>query len=148
MAYRKTNPISTFWRRKKIERGIKRYHLDPTATNKRKVINLLAKGLFHIAVRELPEIPTDKNGRITKDIPIKYLMGTGPEGRVLFCFTSKRHLRLTNKTAGSIILNLSGVFRYRTDDLAGLVINPKSEGVFISWSDLEDIIPSVDNNPL
>ena len=147
MGYRKVNSIVRWWYRNKIESAIKNFHLYPNQENKSKLIGLLPKGLFYIAVKELPNIPTDQEGRMLEDTPIKYLTGTGPEGRVLFCFTSIKHLRRINETAGSIVLNLHGIFQYRSDDLKGFVINPKGPSVFISWDEVKDLISVVENNP-
>ena len=88
MGHRKVNSVMRWWYRHKIESALKNFHLYPNQESKSKLIGLLPKGLFHIAVKELPNIPTDQEGRIWEDTPIKYLTGTGPEGRVLFCFTS------------------------------------------------------------
>ena len=147
MEYRKTNPILRWWYRSKIESAIKKMDAFPNLKNKTKLLNLLPKGLFHIAVKELPNIPTDQHGRILEDVPIKTLTGTGPEGKVLFCFTSICHLRKINKTAGSIMLNLHGLFQYRSDDLAGIVINPKGPSAFVSWNEIEDLASFVEKEP-
>jgi hypothetical protein len=137
MTYAHINPIIWWWRRRRLEAAIASASTQKSKSSIQRVLNALTNCPLFVAVREVPDIPTDEHGRITTDVHISTLTSNGPDGKALLVFTSKDHLRRRSSTAGAIILHLEDVINILPEDCAGIVLNPASHCVFLARESID-----------
>ncbi|MBC7855548.1 MAG: SseB family protein [Pirellulaceae bacterium] len=105
-------------------------------TGPKKVLDSLGTCPVFVAVRQLPDLPTDDNGRLAEDVSLPVLTSDGPEGEVLFVFTSLAELRKRSAEAASLVTDLGGVVRMLPAVAAGIVLDPEGNCLFLSREEI------------
>jgi hypothetical protein len=136
MAYARINPIVWWWRRRCLLADVRNSMVTKSRESRKNVLNSLATCPLFVAVRQLPRLPTDKGGRLAEDVSVTVLTSDGPQGEVLFVFTSNAELRKRSAEAASLVTDLSGVVAMLPANAAGVVLNPEGDCLFISREEL------------
>jgi len=132
MAYARINPIVWWWRRRCLQADIRVAVVTKSRAARKNVLDSLGTCPLFVAVRQLPDLPADSSGRLAEDVSVTVLTSEGPEGEVLFVFTSNAELRKRSAAADSLVTDLAGVVRMLPAEAAGVVLDPEGGCLFLS----------------